>query len=131
MHINRLAGFLLVSVLLPAAGCAREESSGAEDVKVELALQPDPPKVGPATATIKLSDKDGRPIKGATLKLEGNMNHAGMKPVFADANEVDTGKYEGTLDFNMAGDWFVLVTGTLPDGRKLKRKIDVAGVGSR
>jgi hypothetical protein len=59
------------------------------------------------------------------------MNHAGMRPVFADAKEVEPGKYEATLELTMGGDWFVLITGTLPDGRKLHRKVDVPGVKSR
>jgi hypothetical protein len=28
----------------------------------------------------------------------------------------------------MAGDWFILVRATLPDGRKLERQVDVPGV---
>jgi hypothetical protein len=28
----------------------------------------------------------------------------------------------------MAGDWFILVKATLPDGRKLERQVDVPGV---
>ena len=62
------------------------------------------------------------------MKLEGNMNHAGMTPVFADARETEPGKYEAALEFTMGGDWFVLVNVTLADGRKLSRKVDVRGV---
>ena len=54
-----------------------------------------------------------------------------MKPVFADAREVEPGKYEAALELTMGGDWFVVVNGTLADGRKLKRKVDVPGVKSR
>src|SRR5262249_15752972 len=114
------------------AGCGQGGGAdGAEDVKLHFALRPDPPEVGSATATIQLTGKDGKPVTGATLKLEGNMNHAGMKPVFAEAREVEAGKYEATLDLTRGGDWFVLITGTLGDGRKLKRKVDVPGVKSR
>jgi hypothetical protein len=31
----------------------------------------------------------------------------------------------------MGGDWFVLVSARLADGRQLKRKVDVPGVKSR
>jgi YtkA-like protein len=134
MHARRFVRSLpalLVWCVLAAAGCSGGGSTGgAEDVKVDFTLQPKPPKVGPATATIQLADKEGKPLRGAVLKLEGNMNHAGMKPVFADAKEVGPGKYEATLELSMGGDWFVLINGTLADGRKLKRKVDVPGVKS-
>ena len=54
-----------------------------------------------------------------------------MKPVFADATETEPGRYEATLELSMGGDWFVLITGKLADGRPLKEKVDVPGVKSR
>jgi hypothetical protein len=80
---------------------------------------------------VTLTGEGGEPVKGATLELEGNMNHAGMKPVFAEAREVKDGRYEADLEFTMGGDWFILVDGKLADGRKLRRKVDVKGVKSR
>ncbi len=121
---------LLALVLLP--GCSQRDrgSDRPEGVKVSLTVEPDPPAVGPARATVKLTDAEGKPLRGATLKLEGNMNHAGMKPVFADARETRTGEYEADLELTMGGDWFILITGTLEDGRKLKEKKDLPGVKS-
>lgn len=130
MHVL-LAVFPVLAVAL-ASGCNKEGASvDAQDVKLEFAMRPDPPRVGAATATIQLTDRENRPVRGAALKLEGNMNHAGMEPVFADAKETAPGKYEATLQLTMGGDWFVLIEGNLPDGRKLKRKVDVPGVKSR
>jgi len=123
---------LMLLAMLAAAGCSPGRSDDeAKDVKVDFKIKPDPPKVGLAEVTLLLTKQDQQPVKGATLKLEGNMNHAGMKPVFADAKEVEPGKYEATLDLTMGGDWYVEVTGTLADGRKLKRKFNVDGVKSR
>ena len=59
------------------------------------------------------------------------MNHAGMVPVFADARETAPGRYEATLNFTMAGDWFILVQARLPDGRTVEQAIDVPGVQGR
>ena len=56
------------------------------------------------------------------------MSHAGMSPVFADAKEVDAGRYQAHLEFAMAGDWVILLHVTLPGGKKLERQIDVRGV---
>lgn len=123
---------LLLGAVWFTAGCQRTGvADGAKDVTVDVRFRPDPPAVGPATATVELTGKDGKPIPNATVKLEGNMNHAGMKPVFADAKETKPGHYEGPLELTMGGDWFVLVNATLPDGRTLSRKVDVPGVRSR
>jgi hypothetical protein len=124
-----LPSVLLLLALLPASGCGpRGTTEGGADVKVDLTLQPEPPKVGTETAVVTLADKAGRPVREAAVKLEGNMNHAGMTPVFADARETEPGKYEAALEFTMGGDWFVLVNVTLADGRRLSRKVDVRGV---
>jgi len=57
--------------------------------------------------------------------LEANMSHAGMVPVFADAREEEPGRYQSTMDLSMAGDWFILVHVTLPDGRRLDRQFEM------
>jgi hypothetical protein len=58
------------------------------------------------------------------------MSHAGMAPVFADARETESGRYQSTMELSMAGDWFILVHVTLPDGRKLDRRFDIKEVVS-
>lgn len=98
---------------------------------MQLDITPQPPQVGPAAVTLTLTDASGAPLTAADVKLEGNMNHAGMKPVFSDLEETAPGQYQGTLEFTMGGDWFVLVTGQLPDGSRLNGKIDVPGVASK
>lgn len=94
-------------------------------------LEPDPPRVGPVTLTLALADSAGRPIADADVSVEGNMAHAGMQPVFAEAAEVDSGRYAASLEFTMAGDWFLLVDVTLPDGRAVERTVEVPGVQPR
>lgn len=96
---------------------------------VEQEISPQPPKVGPAVFNLRLSDAaSSKPLSGARVRLEGNMTHAGMTPVFADATEGEPGRYRATLDFTMGGDWVVTVRAALPDGRKVERQFDVKGV---
>ena len=129
----RLSFVCLIPVLTGLSmGCAGSAATQpVANVQAALLLQPDPPKVGTAEAIVTLTGQDGQAIQGAMVKLEGNMNHAGMEPVFADARESDPGHYQAVLEFTMGGDWYVLVNATLPDGRKLSQKIDVVGVKSR
>ena len=58
------------------------------------------------------------------------MSHAGMAPVFADANEFEPGRYRTTMELSMAGDWNVSVRVTLPDGRRFDRQFEIKGVSN-
>ncbi len=108
-------------------GC-RDRTGSSSDLTLEHEISPQPARVGPVTITLRLMDAAGTPVTGALLKLEGNMSHAGMAPVFADANETEPGRYRSTLELSMAGDWHVLVKITLPDNRKLERQFEIKGV---
>ena len=103
----------------------------APDARVELRVEPQPARQGPSTVTVGLTGTDGRPLTGASVRLEGNMSHAGMVPVFAEAKETEPGRYRAPLEFTMGGDWFIIVTATWPDGRKLERQVPVLGVKPR
>ena len=59
------------------------------------------------------------------------MSHAGMAPVFDDAREIEPGRYQAHLRFEMAGDWVILLHVTLPGGQKLERQIQCAGAFDR
>lgn len=125
-----LACIAAIALACLFTGC-QPAAKAASDVNVKLELSPTPPHVGTTDVVVSLTDASEQPVAGATLRLEGNMNHAGMKPVFSDLKETESGRYEGTLEFTMGGDWFVLVSGQLPDGSQLDDKIDVPGVASK
>ena len=106
----------------------RHQTESAPDLTLTHEVSPQPPRVGPLTITLKVTDASGKPANGVRMKLEGNMSHAGMIPVFADANETAPGRYSSTMDLSMAGDWHFMVYMTLPDGRKLERQFEIKGV---
>lgn len=126
---------IVIFVILLALSCSiigcqdsRETNSGIE---LDWNIQPDPPAVGMATINISLSDSTGQLISGANVKLEGNMSHPGMLPVFAPAQETEPGTYSADIEFTMGGDWFFLVECTLPDSRVIERQININGVRSQ
>ena len=121
---------MLLAAGLAAAGCTRAGVQ-ADDLRVEWGVSPTPASVGPAVVSVRLLDAAGRPVPRATLRLEGHMTHPGMAPVLADVREPTPGRYEGQLSFSMAGDWVLLLVGELPDGRELRRRLDVPGVRPR
>lgn len=116
--------------LLLLAGC-NPAGSEKPDIQVDLNLTPSPPVVGESQVDLKLASASGEPLTGAEVRLEGNMNHAGMKPSFADLEEGEPGQYSGTLEFTMGGDWFILVTAKTAAGQTVQHKIDVPGVESQ
>jgi hypothetical protein len=124
---SRWTKWWLAVLLLVLAGCSRG-GKDLPDVAMDLIVEPQPPQIGLARITISLADAGRQPISGARVALEGNMSHAGMVPVFAQASEVTPGRYQADLEFTMGGDWFILVRADLPDGRSMERKVDVPGV---
>ena len=97
---------------------------------VQEKIQPEPVRVGEAAVTIEIADAAALPVSRATVQVEADMAHPGMAPVFGDAEEIHPGKYRARIDFNMGGDWLLLVHIKLSDGRRIERQMDVRGVQS-
>jgi hypothetical protein len=108
-------------------GCSHQTDS-AKNLTLAHEISPQSPRVGQVTIALRLTDAAGTPVTGALMKLEGNMSHAGMVPVFSEAKEIEPGRYLTTLELSMAGDWHVLVTVTLPDKQKFERQFEIKEV---
>jgi hypothetical protein len=121
---RRLRAGLLASCCL-AATCG----SLASDVTVAWTIDPMPPAA--ATTTIvrfTLADAQGVRIGGARLRLDAHMTHPGMAPVTSDVIETSGGTYESRVRLSMAGDWVFVVSGNLPNGRRITKEIRVPAV---
>lgn len=130
-HCPATGRLLLAAVACAGAllGVACRLTEPTPDARVETEVSPDPPRVGPVTVNLKVTDfLTSKLASGARVQLEGNMTHAGMTPIFAGATELEPGRYRGTLELTMGGDWVVLVHIALPDGRRVERRVDVKGV---
>jgi hypothetical protein len=119
-------GFVCAGTLF-LAGCSKPVEP-PHFVAIAHEISPQPARVGPVTVALKLTGATGKPLTGAHIAVEADMSHAGMSPVFAEAKETEPGRYQTLLEFQMAGDWVILLHITLPDGKKLERQIDVRGV---
>src|SRR5215475_15496298 len=114
-------------VLLFAVACQRKHTPWLSSV-IFFEYSPQPPRAGSTTVAIVIKDPKLSPVVGAYVNFEADMSHPGMAPVFAVAKEVKPGRYESTLTLGMAGDWVILVHGSLPSGEKLERQFDLKGV---
>jgi hypothetical protein len=108
-------------------GCHRPPPT-SDGVTVEFQIKPKPARVGPVVVCFTLTDAGNHPVTGVRIAVEADMTHAGMSPVFAQADEVQPVHYESHLSLGMAGDWVILLHGTLPNGEKLERQFDVRDV---
>jgi hypothetical protein len=118
----------VVILLLAVAGCGRIRSAGTapqDGFSVTMTAQPAPPMVGDSQLVVTLHDPAGKPVTGARLEIEGNMNHAGMKPSFGKVTAAETGQYMVAIQWTMGGDWTVDIKATLADGRVIARRFPI------
>jgi hypothetical protein len=112
--------------ILFAVGCNKPDAA-APQLAIASEIAPQPVRVGAVTVAFSVTEQ-GKPVSGARISVEANMSHAGMSPVFAEAKEAQPGSYRSQLTFPMAGDWVLLLHGTLADGKKFERQIHVNDV---
>ena len=120
--------FIVLSACLLFAQACRQKSESLPDFTLEHQISPQPPRVGPVAIMLRIKDSSGRPVTGARIAIEGNMSHAGMTPVFAEASETGDGAYRASIDLSMVGDWVFVARATLPNGRKTEYQFEINGV---
>lgn len=126
MNWNTLA-LPLVTLALFVSGCRRV--APVRDVDVACRVEPTPPRVGKARVLVTLTHQTPPgPVAGASVTVEGTMTHPGMKPEFGTAVETKPGEYAAPLTLTMGGDWVLIVTAKLPDGRRLRREVPLPAV---
>lgn len=119
------ASYILIALCLvayAATACRTEERAGQE-VALTWRSEPTPIRVGEVTIVLELADSAGNPISGSELGIEASMTHPGMLPVGAFVEEEEPGVYRCNLAVSMPGDWYIVVSGRLPDGTHLEREI--------
>lgn len=118
-----------IVVIALALGLAAACGGSTDDVRAAWQVQPTPAVIGAETMVrLTLSRTTGEPLRGARLRLEGHMSHPGMEPVTAPLTDRDDGTYDARVRLTMAGDWVLVATGELPDGRRIVRQTDIAAV---
>lgn len=118
----------LVALLFVAMTAACGSTPAAESHDLTVTLEAAPP--GEAYLVAVVTDADGNPVTDATVALEGNMNHAGMVPVFSepvrdDADGATDGRYRVPFEFTMLGDWIISVTVARADGDEATTDIEL------
>ena len=122
---------LLVMTAFVLVGCREsQQADDADDtgISIDVTFDPNPPTTGDATLLITLTNANGDPVNDATVAVRGDMNHAGMVPVNAEAGNASDGVYSIPFEWTMGGDWILTVTATLADDTVITEEVDVNGV---
>jgi|GEM_PF-582047 len=105
---------LLLFVLLVAVACRQEPTLTAADLRMDMTVTDS--LVGETTITVTITDAEGNAVENpGTLSLRGDMDHAGMVPVIASAEDSNNGVFVVPFEWTMGGAWMVEATLTLPD----------------
>ena len=109
--------YLTIVLALGVAGCSQGNAPTAAppDASISLAIEPEPVTVGESTLMVTLRDGSGDAVDGATLNVQGNMDHAGMAAVERVVNVSSSGEYTVPFEWTMGGGWTIIVTASLPD----------------
>lgn len=120
--IRTLLALLAVFLL---AGCRQPEPTPTDTVRIQLAYETEPVRVGQAALVVTLTDAAGQPIADAQVSVRGDMTHAGMVPVLGEGQPQGDGRYRVPFEWTMSGDWFVEVTAVLPNGVTARQRFDL------
>jgi hypothetical protein len=115
----------VLAALTAVGGCGRSQPAANEvqdTYQVTFATEPVQPLIGDGVVIITLKDAAGKPVDGARIAVEANMNHAGMVPVNAESGASQDGVYRIPLRWTMGGAWYVDARITLPDGEVIQRR---------
>ena len=115
--------FLMFTFLILTACRPPEDSSAAtapaqagipQSVRVETEGEP---TLGETPVIVYVLGENSDGVSGATVEVTGDMTHAGMVPVVAEAVESAPGLYRADdFEFTMAGDWILTAEVAFPDG---------------
>lgn len=99
------------------ASTSSSTPAASEGLRVRVETEGDP-ALGAVPVLVYILD-DNTGVSGASVEVTGDMTHAGMVPVIAQASESEPGLYRADdFEFTMAGDWIITAEVELPDGSK-------------
>jgi hypothetical protein len=115
---------IAASIALCCIGACR---AAPGDVGITWTVEPAHPHAGTTTVVrFTLNDARGQRLPGARLQLAAHMSHPGMTPITANVLDRGNGAYESRLLLSMAGNWTLVVSGELADGKRVTKHTEIA-----
>lgn len=123
----------VVALILFATAC-RQQQVSSSDIALDLTVSG--MLVGETTLLVTVRDSDGNAIQNpGTLSVRGDMDHAGMVPVFAESETSVDGVFTLPFEWTMAGGWIVEASLNLDSGAVVTQNFNLeilneAGAGA-
>lgn len=144
--MNRRKYFLLALVLIAVVATAWWLTSGSDETDIAattgslmsyragglvvgIGTEPGTPQVGENRLIVELRTPGGDAVSGAEIQAYAEMPAMGAMPAMrapAGLEETGPGRYEGTVDLSMRGEWPLTVSLTAPDGQAARLQFDLA-----
>lgn len=110
--MNLGKSLLLAVVLISACARPKPETATLGDLRIAVALEPDPPHAGDNRLRLTITDAAGQPVEGARIAFEDDMAAMGTMPEMKGGGDVESlpgGRYEVAYGLSMNGDWSLKV----------------------
>ncbi|EKN70598.1 electron transporter protein SCO1/SenC [Neobacillus bataviensis LMG 21833] len=98
--MKKISVFIISLLIILSTGCG---ASNNLNVKLSASKTYTPGK--PYAMQIKINDKEGNPVEGAMVSANLNMKNMDHGTISVTAEDIGDGKYIGTADLPMNGDW--------------------------
>lgn len=113
----RQIGCVLIFILLLTA--CRQQGQSASDISLDVSVNG--LLVGQSQIIVSVRDKNGNTIENpGAIDLRGDMDHAGMAPVFAESSQAINGVFTLPFEWTMAGTWILEANLTLESGQRVR-----------
>ena len=113
--LRQIVCVLTFALLLTAC---RQQSPSSSDISLDVSVNG--LLVGQSQIIVSVRDKNGNSIENpGAIELRGDMDHAGMAPVFAESSEAINGVFTLPFEWTMAGAWILEANLTLGSGERV------------
>lgn len=110
---------------------SRRPQPPADSFRVTLETASAVPQVGEDALVISVTDAEGQAVTDARVRVQASHNDIGVDAIdLAPVTAFDDGLYRPAITWTAPGDWFLVVTVELADGRTVEREFDLFDLGS-
>lgn len=101
----------------------------AGGLEVGVLTNPATPRVGDNRLIVSLRKPDGEPVTGVAIDAYAEMPAMGAMPAMrapAELEETAPGRYEGSMNLSMRGEWPLTISFDAPGGQPVRMQFDLA-----
>ncbi|MEX2122944.1 MAG: efflux RND transporter periplasmic adaptor subunit [Woeseia sp.] len=100
-----------------------------DELEVGVTTDPATPRVGDNRLIVEIRKANGEPVTGVSIDAYAEMSAMGAMPAMrvpAEMDEAAPGRYVGSMNFPMRGEWPLTLSFQSPEGRPVRMQFDLA-----